>query len=110
MAEFGGEYVRPTGGRTGYHLAGNANGDVSPRHTFKVVNLRLKLLFPRTMVPEHRHNLVVAATITRGTCLVLFECGQQGGEVDAGYGHHMRRILQRHQCSLAANVVNFWNM
>lgn len=69
---------------------------MSPRHTFKVVNLRLKLLFPRAMVPKGRHYLVVAATISRRTGLILFECGQQGGEVDAGYGNHVRRILQRH--------------
>jgi len=83
-------------GRVGNYLAGNASGDVVLRHTFKVVDLCLELLFPRTMVPKKCHNLVVAATIRRVTCLVLFKGGQQGSEVDAGYGNHMRRILQRH--------------
>lgn len=69
---------------------------MSLRHTFEVVNLRLKLLFPGSMIPKKCHNLVVATTIGSGTGLVLFECGQQGGEVDAGYGNHMWRILQRH--------------
>ena len=80
----------------GNNLAGNASGDVYPGHTFKVIDLRLKLRFPRTVVSKHCHNLLIAATVSGGTGLVLFECGQQGGEVDAGYGNHMRRILQRH--------------
>ncbi len=45
------------------------------RFTFEIVDLRLEFLFPRTMVPQDCHNLVVTATPRRGSCLVLLECG-----------------------------------
>jgi len=63
---------------------------------FKIVDLRLEFLFPRTVVTEDFYDLVVTATFKGRTRLVLLECGQQGGEVDAGYSNYMWRVLQRH--------------
>jgi hypothetical protein len=92
IAKFGGEKVRPVGEEIA--LRKHTTIDVSLRFTFKIINLRLEFLFPWSMVSEGRHDLVVATTPMRSMCLVLLECGQQGSKVDAGYGYHMRRVLQ----------------
>ena len=54
------------------------------RLTFKIINLRLKFLFPRSMVPQGSHDREVVLRFRRRICVVLLECGQECGEVDAG--------------------------
>lgn len=48
--------------------------EMRQRFTFKIVNLRLEFLFPRTVVTKDFHDLVVTATFKGRTRLVLLEC------------------------------------
>jgi hypothetical protein len=48
------------------------------------------------MVPQGGHDLVVVVRSEGRICFVLLKRGQEGSKVDAGYGNHMWRELQRH--------------
>jgi hypothetical protein len=54
------------------------------RLTFKIINLRLKSLFPRSIFPQGGHDLEVVLRFRRHICVVLLERRQESGEVDAG--------------------------
>ncbi len=61
--------------------------------TFKVVNLRFKLLLPGPMDSQDSHNLVITATSGDNLRLALFERRQQGCEVKTCNRDYMWRIL-----------------
>ncbi len=52
--------------------------------TFKIINLRLKFLFPGSMVSQSGHDPEIVLSFIGPICLVLLKGRQEGCEVDAG--------------------------